>query len=897
MSQNNHVNHSITDAVARIKLSNGLTLLIKENHNSPVAALLVSVRTGYFNESDRLNGIAHVVEHMLFKGTPAHPGNDEIAAEIRKLGGVVNAATYYEETYYYVQVPSQNLAKAMELQADAFQNSLFDSGELAKEIEVIVQESLQKRDNPNAMLIESLYEMAFDNHRIRRWRMGLPDTLRAFRREDLCAFVTQNYRPENMTFTVVGDVNAIEVVQLAERIWGSMDKGILQKEESPAEPAHNEFRYQRITGSAQQRLFALILPVPQLTHPDGAALMILNSLLSDGRSARLFRSLEEDQKLANRSWASYESFQYMASFMLGAESKNDDPLDLQCALWAEIQKLQTNLVTAEELERIKIRIESRRLFAQEEALGVARTLCSYENLGDFRLSDILLARLHSVTAEDVQRVALRYFRLDGASLLEYWPESIVSPENRTPETLAAAMLGGNTTRHSTEDSKNNCISDNNSNAEISDEEILPGRNEAVLTRPEPAQLIALASGAKLAFRHRTDLPIVAVNILFRGGKYDENLSNSGITNLTMKSLLKGTTKYTAEEIANKIEGLGTSIGTAIGTDYFGLGMKLKRDVLSEGFALLGEVISEPAFRAEEVEREKQAIFAEIQRQKDNSFSLAVDLFTSACFGNHAYGLPALGSESVITALTPEDLRTWWLARTTPENMTVSVVGDITAEEAVQLLADSGCANWGDKSKGYQPWTSPAPLPPYADYSEKRIELPKKQTATVIGFPGAGIFHEDRYALDMLAEITSGMSGRFFRSVRGESALAYQVTSFHRSRLDAGTFIAYTSTSPENAERARELLLAECVLLGKVLVSDEELNSAKAAVVGEHALGMQSFGAQSGELAGAEIYGLPLDEAERYLKRMASLTAEELRDAASRYLNANTCWLGVVEGTV
>ena len=156
----------VTDGVVRAVLDNGLTVLLKENHTSPVAALLVSVKAGYFNEPDPVSGIAHVIEHMIFKGTPLRPDGDRFAREIRELGGSLNAATYYEETYYYVIVPSIHHARAFEVQADALQNALFDARELSKEIEVIVQESLQKRDNPMSMLTELLYELAYDTHRI-----------------------------------------------------------------------------------------------------------------------------------------------------------------------------------------------------------------------------------------------------------------------------------------------------------------------------------------------------------------------------------------------------------------------------------------------------------------------------------------------------------------------------------------------------------------------------------------------------------------------------------------------------------------------------------------------------------------------------------------------------------
>src|SRR5580700_6772141 len=196
--------------VIRDRLPNGLTILIKENHSAPVAAIYVLVKAGYFNEPDRVTGISHVIEHMMFKGTPRRPEEEQFAREIREIGGTLNASTYYDQTSYHVVVPSGELDHALEIQADALQNARMDAGALAKEIEVIVQESLQKRDNPNAMLVETLYELAFDEHRIRRWRIGHPDTLRAFTREDLIACVKDAYRPENTIISIVGDVDPVE---------------------------------------------------------------------------------------------------------------------------------------------------------------------------------------------------------------------------------------------------------------------------------------------------------------------------------------------------------------------------------------------------------------------------------------------------------------------------------------------------------------------------------------------------------------------------------------------------------------------------------------------------------------------------------------------------------------
>src|SRR5262249_46874674 len=148
-------------------------------------------------------------------------------------------------------------------------------------------------------------------------------------------------------------------------------------------------------------------------------LMVLSALLSDGRSARLYRRLKEELRIANSAWASYEGFERMGIFTLGAESIGDDPLPVEQALWEEAGRLRHVLVADAELERIKTRIESRRLYAQEEVLGVARTLASCESLGDYRFTDTLLERLRAVSAEDVRRVANAYLQLSRAALLEY----------------------------------------------------------------------------------------------------------------------------------------------------------------------------------------------------------------------------------------------------------------------------------------------------------------------------------------------------------------------------------------------------------------------------------------------------------------------------------------------
>lgn len=881
----------LTSGVERTTLPNGLKVLVKESRTSPVVALLVSVGAGYFNEEDRVSGIAHVIEHMIFKGTPNRPEDEQFAREIRELGGTLNAATYYEETYYYVIAPAENLEKAVEVQADALQNALYDSKELAKELEVIIQESLQKRDNPSAMLFESLYELAFDKHRISRWRIGHPDPLRALTHDDLAEFVKGHYRPENMSVTLVGDFEASEALKIIEKYWGILPRGEVKRELSPDEPSRSGFRYRRMKADTKQRLMTTLFPAPPILHADAAALMVLCSILSDGRSSRLNRKLKEELQIANGSWASYEPFERMGLFKLGGESRDDDPLKVEVALWEAVCEIAENGVTREELERVVTRMEMGRLTSQEEVFGVARTLSSYETLGDYRLADVLPERIKAVTSEDLKRVIQTWLKLEKASLLEYLPIG-GDVQERTAESILSELSEVRISvlervASPTPPVLQKALAPAFNNLTI---ETLMGVSES--------KSIKLSGGGTLLYKRRTDLPLISVQTGFRGGKRAENSSLSGITNLMLKSSVKGTSSYSAQEIANKIEALGSGIGYSAAPDYFSYGFKIQTDRLKDAFAIFREVLTCPVFAEEEIEKERQSIYAEIRRQQDNNFALAYDLFNAACYGNHPYGLPMNGIAEAVEGLTSEDLQAWNAFYMRPENLVAAVVGDLSEEAAVELFSDffSGRQRGASLNSRTRDALSAKISPPsLSGTGSREIQRQKKQTAVTLGFAGAKNTDKDRYALDVLNEITSSMGGRFFRAVRGENALAYSVTSIHRSRQDAGNFIAYASTSPENEHRVRDILGSEIQRLSTERVTEQELRTAKATLIGEEAIGSQTFGSQAAELAYNGIFGLPLDETRRYLEEISKVTYAQIQEVATRYLTSENSWVGLVRG--
>ncbi len=880
-SKSDHGQHRISANVQCYKLQNGLTVLIKENHNSPVVASLVYVKAGYFHEPDRLNGITHVIEHMMFKGTHRRPEEDQFAREIRELGGVLNASTYYDHTSYYVVVPAEHLDHAFEIQADALHNTRVDPEALAREIEVIVQESLQKRDNPNAMLFETIYETAYDSHRIRRWRMGHPETLRSFTRDDLKQFITDAYRPENMVVCIVGDVDPVEVKAMVERQWGRIPRGSVEITRGPAEVKTPGFRYRRLTGDTRQRLTCFHFPAPPEMHEDVPALMVMGALLSDGRSSRLFRHLREDLKLVNTFWASYEGFDELGMFLIGAECIHPDPREAERALWGEILRLQQSPVHRIELERVKIRVESQRLSSQEEVLGMASSLAANEASGGYQLTDTFLEQLRAVTAEDVMRVAGKWFHVSAASVVEYLPAADHTPEF-SAESLEAELLHGHPA----------------SAVPV----VAPGMSASPQPEHHPFHFsrsafdavtrgLTLPWGGHLLYKTRRDLPLVSITALFHGGKRGETLSSCGITNLMLKSCLKGTRRWSGEEVAARIEGLGSGIGITVGADCFGFSMKVKRDLLSEAFDIFSDVVAHPTFPTEQVEREKQAVLADIRRQQDSIGAVAMDLFSAACYGeDHPYGLPSAGIVTAVEPLLRADLAVWHQRHASAQNLVVGMVGDIDEAEAVELFSTL-------LERRVSTAAERLPLAAHGARStaEKAVLRDKQQTASVLGFMGAGMYSPDRHVLDVVSEILSGMGGRLFRAVRGDHALAYQVAAFHRVRQESGNLITYVSTAPDNEETARDLILRECERLAREPVTTRELDAAKAAILGHYIIGSQTFSSQSMELAATGIYGLPLEEPQLYLERVQNTTIDDVQFAAAKYLDPRQSWIGAVRG--
>ena len=384
-----------SDTIREI-LPNGLTLLVRRDTSAPVVAIVTHVKAGYFDETDDIVGIAHVLEHMFFKGTPTR-GVGEIARETKSAGGYLNAHTIYDHTSYFTVLPADSFERGLDIQFDAYANSLIDADELARELEVIIQEEKRKRDTPGALAIESLYALLHDRHRIRRWRIGEEHALRKLTREQLVSFYRYWYRPGNTILSIVGDIDPDVVRREVLVRYGALLGGDPVRTPGPREIEQPGFRVREWSGDIAQQQVAFGWRAPSLEHLDSAALDLASIGLGSGRASRLYRAVRERQLASNVSAFNYTA-RDVGVFVVHAESPAAQAREAAVEAWRELMAARDRGFRVSELTRAQRIIEARWLRRLETMDGQASYLASWEAEGGLDLATSYYDRILSLGA-------------------------------------------------------------------------------------------------------------------------------------------------------------------------------------------------------------------------------------------------------------------------------------------------------------------------------------------------------------------------------------------------------------------------------------------------------------------------------------------------------------------
>ncbi|CAM4338213.1 pitrilysin family protein [Comamonas aquatilis] len=416
---------SASAAVQQFKLKNGMQLIVQPDRRAPTAVHMLWLRVGAIDEVDGTSGVAHALEHMMFKGSKTvKPG--EFSRRVAALGGQENAFTSRDYTGYYQQIPSSRLEDVMKLESDRFANNQWPDAEFKKEIEVVKEERrMRTEDQPRAVLMEQLMAATFIASPYHRPIVGWMSDLDAMTPDDVRDFHKRWYVPANAALVVAGDVDVAKVRAWAEKYYGSIPARAVPVRKPRTEPVQIGVRRIEVKQPAEQAVVAMAYRVPSLNHvenldqgdKDALALLVLSAVLDGYDGARLERALVqgEGQKNGRVADSAGSSASIMGRgpslFMLtGVPAKDKTPAEVEAALREQIQKIAQEGVQAEELARVKTQWMASNVYERDSVMGQAQSLGSYWVQGmPLDAEDKLLAALKKVTSDEVKAVAAKYF--------------------------------------------------------------------------------------------------------------------------------------------------------------------------------------------------------------------------------------------------------------------------------------------------------------------------------------------------------------------------------------------------------------------------------------------------------------------------------------------------------
>jgi zinc protease len=422
-------------AVHEYRLDNGLKLIVKEDHRAPVMVSQVWYKVGSSYEHDGVTGLSHVLEHMMFKGTEAHPAG-EFSEIISENGGTENAFTSRDYTAYFQTMEASRLPVSFELESDRMRNLLLPPEEFDKELQVVMEERrMRTEDNPQSLTYEQFNATAFASSPYRIPVIGWMGDLESMVVGDLRRWYERWYAPNNAVVVVVGDVDPQEVLGLAKRYFGPLKPSEITAPK-PREEVE-QFGTKQIVVKRPAKLPYLIMgykvPVVLTAEQDWEpyALEVLASILDGGDSARLARELVRGSSVAASAGAGYDAFDRMESLFLfsGTPSNGHTVADLQGALREQIRRVQDELIGEEELERVKAQLRADKVFELDSIFYQAMQIGMLETAGlSWKDADTYLPRIEAVTAQQVQAVARKYLVDDRLTVAELEPQPI-DPEH------------------------------------------------------------------------------------------------------------------------------------------------------------------------------------------------------------------------------------------------------------------------------------------------------------------------------------------------------------------------------------------------------------------------------------------------------------------------------------
>jgi len=833
----------------RHRLSNGLTVILYEDHRLPQAAVNLWYHVGSKDEAPGRTGFAHLFEHLMFQGSEHY--NDDFFRPLEEIGARLNGSTSEDRTNYWEVVPVPYLERALWLESDRMGWLLpaIDQTKLNNQRDVVKNERRQTMDNqPYGVAEEACLEALYPKgHPYHHSIIGSMDDLDAATLDDVKAFFRAYYTPCNASLCVAGDIDPDAALALVEKYFGGIPRGPVVSPVKPRVPVLT--KPVRVTAEDRVMLPRLYLqwPTPTQLTKDDAALSVLAYILSTGKDSRLVRRLQMDGQLAQSLWAYQMGGEVSGVFQVGLTAQTGVDLErVEAAAWEEIERVKADGVEPPE---IKAAVDSLKagVIKRLQMVGgfgsVSDILNYYETYtGDPGGLSAELGRIEAVTPEVVRDAALRFLHTD-----RYAGVSVVPSR---PRTVAA------------------------------DRADMPGKGpEKTFSFPDVERL-KLPNGADLWVLQDHGLPMVTIAAVVRAGSVCDPPEMPGTAFFTAALLDESAAGMGPLELARRQKGLATSVATTVDSDQVAVSLSLLKEHFTGGIELLRDVCLRPDFRDEDVARLRKEQLAGLVRKLDDPSELGDRTLKARLHGEATpYGHPVDGTPETLNAITREDVVAFYARNYRPDRTLFVVVGDVTPEEAEAAFAE-GFGSW-EGTPSESP-ADPAPVTWGAPgfYIVPKGEAPQSYIAAAQpaierkspAYPAFALFN---------AVLGGQFTSRINMNLREDKGYTYGAHTYLEPRPGVMPWILATSVQTDKtSESILELRKEMDRILGEAPVTGKEFQNARDNLILRYPQSFETQGQLASGLASLWLYDLPMDYHEKMLAALRSLSLEEVRAAGT-----------------
>ncbi|MDP6980842.1 MAG: pitrilysin family protein [Myxococcota bacterium] len=869
---------AVSEKVHHEVLPNGLTLLFRESHAAPVADVQIWANVGSADERKHEAGLAHFHEHMLFKGTERR-GVGEVAGEIEGAGGRINAYTSFDVTVYYATIPSDAIETGLDVLVDAVRHSTFDPVEIDREIEVVLEEIRRSQDSPAHVLSDAVFREHYHKHRYGLPILGPAESVASFDRRKVTNFWKRWYTPNNMVVVAAGDFDAKRLARQIKKHFKDAAPGSATRKRV-REPRQKEWRSVIVKRPFERMKLDLTWPSAAFRDDDATHLDLLSFLFGEAESSRLVRRVREHEGLADRIDSSSYTPVDPGVFSINIDAEDTKAHDVVRACMREVERLRSEPVGQDELDRARANFLASEHFERETASGLASKLGNFHLLGgDWRSEERYFELLRAATVHDLQRVARKYLTPEALTAGVLLPKA--SGVKVTRRSLERAIRGGIADAHATAPTPKRL--GGKARARTKSAKRRAAKNDSI-------ESYVLDGGTELHVHPRRNAPVMAVRAAFLGGLLAQTTETAGLCHFLSSTWTRGTERLTAGAFARAVEDIASEVEGFSGRSSLGLTLDVATDQLEPALDLFAEVLLAPGFDAEEVEKQRRETLATIERLEDQLASQAFALFARTHFEKHPYRLPMIGTRETVASFDEATLRAHQARLIGSKNLAIGVAGDVDPDAIAAGISQRLAAlPEGARLRDELPALEAAPH----SIRTSALHKDRAQAHLVMGFRGLSVGDDDRPALDVICQLLAGQSGRLFLELRDKQSLAYSVSAMSVEGYAPGYFIVYIATAPEKLEAARTGMLAELTRLLDSPPDEREFEQARRNLIGNHAISQQRNSGHAAHLALDAVYGLGAGANLHFGEKVAEVTREDVMRVARRIIKLDAYTEAVV----